>query len=125
MQRQQNTLRLTTRSCSLSLNRQAARSISLSTLRRQAYKRNLPDESTLAGAQHKPSLSGPSLGHLISELSATTPQMLKDGIRTEGQTMNEGDRTYARRITMGLVGIPIAAGTALVGAKWFMARSGE
>lgn len=65
------------------------------------------------------------MGHLISELSATTPQMLKDGIRIEGQTMNEGDRTYARRVTMGLVGFPVAVGTIFAGVKWYRSGSGE
>lgn len=65
------------------------------------------------------------MGHLISELSATTPQMLKDGLRVEGQTMNEGDRTFARRITMGLVGFPIVLGTLAVGFKWVTSGNEE
>lgn len=77
------------------------------------------DETKLSGAQHKPSLSGPSMGHLISELSATTPQMLKDGLRTEGHTMNEADRTFARRIAIALVGFPLAIGSVWVGYKWW------
>jgi len=63
------------------------------------------------------------MGHLISELSATTPQMLRDGIRREGQTMNEGDRTFARRITMALVGFPLAIGTIFAGVKLYRSSS--
>ncbi len=86
-----------------------------STLRKT---RRLPNESTLAGAQHKPSLSGPSLGHLFSELSATTPQMLRDGVRVKGETMEEEHRTKARRVTLGLMGLPVGVGVAWVGWEW-------
>lgn len=79
------------------------------TLHRQhRLKASSHDESTLAGAQHKPRLSGPSMGHLISELSATTPQMVEDGLRVEGQTMIEEHRTFARRIAIVMVGLPCA-----------------
>ncbi len=78
----------------------------------------LPDESTLAGAQHKPSLSGPSLGHLFSELSATTPQMLRDGVRVKGETMEEEHRTQARRVALVLMGLPVGVGVVWVGWEW-------
>lgn len=78
------------------------------------------DESTLGGAQHKPSLSGPSLGHLISELSATTPEMIKQGLRKEGQTMAEDQRTFARRITLGVMGVPVVIGTGIVAWNWLL-----
>lgn len=65
-----------------------------------------PNESSIAGAQHKPSLSGPSIGHLVSELSSTTPEMLKRGQRVEGQTVSEEQRTFARRVAIALVGLP-------------------
>lgn len=86
-----------------------------STPRAKAKKRQVVDESTLAGAQHKISLSGPSLGHLISELSATRPGM--EALRQEGQTMSEEHRTLARRIAKWVVGVPFAFGTIVVGAN--------
>lgn len=104
---------------------QARRYISSTQVHLQTRRRPIPDESTLAGAQHQPSLSGPSLGHLISELSETTPQMLKDGVRTEGQTMNEGDRTFARRVALGLIGFPVAVGMVWVGVKWLTSGADE
>ncbi|KAL2043982.1 hypothetical protein N7G274_003502 [Stereocaulon virgatum] len=76
------------------------------------------DESTLATARHKPSLSGPSFGHLLTELSATTPEMLKAGLRQEGQTMSEEHRTLARKVTIGVVGLPLAFGSIVVGGMW-------
>lgn len=81
------------------------------------------DESTLAGAQHKPSLSGPSLGHLISELSATRPGM--EDLRREGQTMSEEHRTLARQVAKYVVGLPLAFGTLVVGVKWLSQGSEE
>lgn len=75
------------------------------------------DESTLAGAQHRPSLSGPSLGHLISELSATRPGMA--GFRQEEQTLLEEHRTYARHTAQWIVGLPLVLGTLVVGFNWF------
>ena len=79
-------------------------------------KSRLVDESTLAGAQHKPSLSGPSLGHLISELSATRPGM--EAVRQIGQTMSEEDRTHVRQVAKWIVGLPVAFGTVVVGYNW-------
>ena len=84
----------------------------------QSPRRSINDETTLASAKHKPSLSGPSLGHLISELSATTPEMLKGGSRREGHTMNEEHRTIARKVAIGIVGLPLAFGSAVVGGAW-------
>lgn len=81
------------------------------------------DESTLAGAQHKPSLSGPSLGHLISELSATRPGM--EELRREGQTMSEEHRTLARRVAKYIVGVPLAFGMLVVGAGWLFQTKTE
>jgi len=77
--------------------------------------RQIPDETSISGAQHKPSLSGPSLGHLISELSATTPEMIKQGLRKEGETVAEADRTRIRRLAFTMGAIPmIVAGAYLV-----------
>ena len=79
-------------------------------------KRKRIDETTLAGAQHKASLSGPSLGILLSELSATRPGMM----RIEGETMLEEHRTLARRVTQWVLGLPVAVGTAIVGINWIV-----
>lgn len=79
------------------------------------------NETTLAGAQHKPSLAGPSLGHLISELSATRPGM--EALRMPGQTMLEEHRTQARRVAQLLMGLPVLIGTVWVGANWFGAAT--
>ena len=87
-----------------------------STSRPLAKKRRVVDESTLAGAQHKPGLSGPSLGHLIAELSATRPGM--EALRREGHTMSEEHRTRARQVTKWIVGLPLAFGTTVVGFNW-------
>lgn len=84
----------------------------------QPARRSVSDETTLASAKHKPSLSGPSLGHLISELTATTPEMLKAGSRREGHTMNEEHRTLARKVAIGIVGLPLAFGSVVVGGVW-------
>ena len=84
----------------------------------QPARRSVIDETTLASAKHKPTLSGPSLGHLISELTATTPEMLKAGSRREGHTMNEEHRTLARKVAIGIVGLPLAFGSVVVGGVW-------
>lgn len=76
------------------------------------------DETSIASAKHKPSLSGPSLGHLLTELSPTTPEMLKAGLRVEGHTMNEEHRTLARKVTMGILGLPLALGSLTVVGAW-------
>ena len=68
------------------------------------------------GAEHKPSMGGSSFGHLISEISST-----KDGMesqRQEGQTMNEEQRTFARRVVFWIMGIPVAVGTGFVGTMY-------
>jgi hypothetical protein len=67
----------------------------------------------MAGAQHKPSLSGPSLGHLISELSATRPGM--ESVRREGMTMSEEHRTLARRVVMGMGAFTTVLGAGVFG----------
>ncbi|KAK4609267.1 hypothetical protein CLAFUR4_14544 [Fulvia fulva] len=76
-------------------------------------RKRIVDETTLAGAQHKVSLSGPSLGHLLSELSATRPGM--ESLRKPGATMSEGHRTQARQTAKWLMGVPVAFGTVVVG----------
>ena len=78
-----------------------------------AKKRRIVDETTLAGAQHKPSLSGPSLGHLISELSATRPGMTP--LRVEGHTNPEGQRTQIRQLAKWILALPVTMGVTLVG----------
>ena len=84
----------------------------------QRPRRTNEDESTLASAKHQPSLSGPSLGHLLSELSPTTPEMLRSGQRREGHTMNEEHRTLARKVTVGIIGLPLAFGSLIIGGVW-------
>lgn len=91
----------------------------------QTSRRSTTDETTLASAKHKPSLSGPSLGHLLSELSATTPEMLKEGLREEGHSMNEEHRTLARKVTIGIVGLPLAFGSIVVGGVWLWREDDE
>ena len=87
--------------------------------------RRSADETTLASAKHKPSLSGPSLGHLITELSATTPDMLREGVRKEGQTISEEHRTLARNVAIGIVGLPLAVGGVVVGVGWLWPADAE
>ncbi|KAF1344695.1 hypothetical protein BDV97DRAFT_373066 [Delphinella strobiligena] len=65
---------------------------------------------------HRPSLSGSSVGHLIAEISSSKPGM--EGLRPEGQTMNEEQRTFARRVVTWLMGVPVVIGTVLVGSQW-------
>lgn len=67
---------------------------------------------------HRPSLSGSSVGHLIAEISSSKPGM--EGLRPEGQTMNEEQRTFARRVVTWLMGVPVVIGTVLVGSQWVM-----
>ena len=81
------------------------------------------DESTFANVQHKPSLSGPSLGHLLSELSATKPGM--EHLRQEGQTMAEEHRTQARQVAKWVVDLPLAFGSVVVGGSWLMSDRPE
>ena len=105
-------------------------STSLSPQHQAASSRNIPnpsrprravvhDETTLAGARHKPSLSmsGPSLGYLISELTPTTPAMLRDGTRVPGEMMEEEHRTMARRVVLGFMAVPVGVG--LLGVLWW------
>ena len=79
----------------------------------RAKRRKVVDETSIAGAQHKASMSGPSLGYLISELSATRPGM--ESLRREGQTMSEEHRTQARQVVKWLAAIPLALGAVVVG----------
>jgi len=44
--------------------------------------------------------------------------MIKQGIRKEGHTMAEDQRTFARRITLGVMGVPVVIGTGIVGWNW-------
>lgn len=77
------------------------RTITTTAKSRPGHRRpRVPDESTLAGATHKPSLSmgGASFGHLISELSRTTPTM--------------------QRVAAGLLGVPVVLGAGVVGGTW-------
>lgn len=80
-------------------------------------RRSSPDETTLAGAQHKVSLSGPSLGHLISELSATRPGM--EALRQPGQTITEEHRSLIRTTAKLILGVPLVIGTGIVGFNYF------
>lgn len=79
-------------------------------------RRSAPDETTLAGAQHKVSLSGPSLGHLISELSATKPGM--EALRQPGQTISEEHRSMIRRSAQWILGVPLVTGAGIVGFNY-------
>ncbi|KAK4495422.1 hypothetical protein PRZ48_013753 [Zasmidium cellare] len=81
-------------------------------------RRPPPDETTLAGAQHKVSLSGPSLGHLISELSATRPGM--ETLRQPGQTISEEHRSMIRSTAKLILGVPIVIGTGIVGYNYLL-----
>ena len=76
-------------------------------------KRKVVDETSIAGAQHRASMSGPSLGYLISELSATRPGM--ESLRQESQTMSEEHRTQARQVAKWMAGIPLAFGAVVFG----------
>lgn len=82
-----------------------------------AKRRSSPDETTLAGAQHKVSLSGPSLGHLISELSATRPGM--EALRQPGQTISEEHRSMIRGTAKLILGVPLVIGTGIVCFNYF------
>ena len=62
---------------------------------------------------HHPSLGNSSLGHLISELSATKPGM--ESLRIEGQTMSEEQRTFARGVVKWVSGVPVLIGAGFVG----------
>lgn len=83
------------------------------------------DETSIASAKHKPSLSGPSLGHLLTELSPTTPDMLQAGLRAQGHTMDEEHRTLARKVTIGILGLPLALGSLTVVTAWFWPSSSD
>ena len=84
--------------------------------RRASQYRSRIDESSISQAQHKPRLSDPSIGYLITELSTTTPQMLGDGLRVEGQTIDEADRKMIRRLAYGTVGIGAIFAAICIGA---------
>ncbi|EMC98030.1 hypothetical protein BAUCODRAFT_32036 [Baudoinia panamericana UAMH 10762] len=72
--------------------------------------------SLIGGADHKPSLGGSSMGHLISELSATKPGM--EALREEGQTILEEHRTQARSVAKWMIGLPLTFGTVVVAYSW-------
>lgn len=76
------------------------------------------DETSISGAQHKPSVGGASLAHLVSELSATTPHMIKSGTRVEGQTTDEESRAKIRRTAKWLMGFPVAVSSLWVLWQW-------
>lgn len=73
------------------------------------------------GVEHKPSMGGSSMGHLISELGATRKGM--EGSRQDG--MSEVQRTSARRVAKWMLGVPLALGTVVVGGRYFFAQSEE
>ncbi|KAF2724664.1 hypothetical protein K431DRAFT_130877 [Polychaeton citri CBS 116435] len=87
-----------------------------STRPRPRAKKYIANESIFAGAEHRPSLGGPSLGHLVSELSATKPGM--EHLRKEGETMSEEQRTQARNIVKWVVGFPMGLVAAIGGGSW-------
>lgn len=62
------------------------------------------------------------------ELSATTPEMLKHGTRVEGETMDEEQRTLARRVVLGLAGVfggIGALGAGIVAWRWWRGDANE
>lgn len=118
------TLRISSRDSFTDSCPRISRFASSTTKSRQHFSRNV-DESSIASAQHRPRLSGPSLGCLISELSATTPQMLLQGMRIEGNTMAEEQRTFARKVAIGLLGLPIVLGSVLVGTNLVIKHTSE
>ncbi|GIZ38445.1 hypothetical protein CKM354_000186200 [Cercospora kikuchii] len=90
------------------------------TTARPQRKRKVIDETTLGGAQHKVSLSGPSLGHLISELSATRPGM--EHVRGPGRDLAEDQRTMIRNVVKAIVVVPSLIGAAIVGWNWYSSK---
>lgn len=84
-------------------------------------RRKVIDETTLAGAQHKVSLSGPSLGHLISELSATRPGM--EHVRGPGRQMGEDERTTIRNVVKTIVVFPSMIGAGIVAYNYFTEKT--
>lgn len=82
------------------------------------------DESSIASAQHRPSIGGASLAHLVSELSATKPGM--ESLREAGKTMDESQRTHARKVTTWVMGLPVLLGSVIVGVQlWRISGESE
>lgn len=63
------------------------------------------------------------MGHLISELGATRAGM--EGLRKEGETMSEEQRTFARKVAKWVLGVPLLFGTTVVGGRYFFGVSEE
>lgn len=45
-----------------------------------------------------------------------------EGLRPEGQTMSEDQRTFARRVVTWMMGLPVVLGAGIVGTKWIMEK---
>ncbi len=98
----------------LSLSSSSTKQVFASRRMKSRYARG-DDETSISSAKHKPRLSGPSIGHLITELSTTTPQMLKEGLRIKGHMIEEGDRRAIRRLAYGTVAFgALFVGTVIV-----------
>ncbi|TKA23696.1 hypothetical protein B0A50_06532 [Salinomyces thailandicus] len=108
-------LRLTLKRCMIRVPPTSQRLLS-STAATRAKKPTLDNSSIFCGAEHKPSMGGASLGHLVSELSATKAGM--EHIRREGETMNEDQRAMARNLAKWIVGLPMAFAGAVGGIAW-------
>jgi len=69
---------------------------------------------SLADADHKPRLSSPSFGHLISELNNSNLGAVTEALRKEGGTIPEEQRAGFRRLGFWLLGVPVAFGTTVM-----------
>lgn len=81
-------------------------------------------ELSIADAQHKPSLSDPSIGHLISELSSTNLSAAARALRADapGGTIPEAQRAGIRRVAYWIAGVGVAVGGGLGFLGWFRGR---
>jgi len=70
---------------------------------------------SLADADHKPRLSSPSFGHLVSELNNANLGDATEAFRKQGGTIPDEQRAGFRRVGFWLLGVPIAFGTTVVG----------
>lgn len=85
---------------------------------RTCGKPNPPPRPSFCDPHFQPTrLSSPSLGHLISELSATRPGHGQRRRRGGADGMDEGDRAQARRVAAWVVGVPAGFGAVVVGGN--------
>ncbi|KAH7055990.1 hypothetical protein B0J12DRAFT_697764 [Macrophomina phaseolina] len=89
-----------------------------------SLRRNRPAaELSIAGASHQPRLAGPSLGCLVSELSATNLTAAAQQLRREAGTMPETQRAALRRMAIWLFGLPAALGAGLAAAGTWVGKT--